>query len=404
MRIIRSVVAAVVFVGLTLVAPFAVDSAGAQSCQAVVDDTDSIDIGEVEAAAAAVTGADAKVYIFSSVPGADIDVAVEELIASCFSDGPQGRQFDLVLIAVSLGDRQTTILFGGEHNVELGRTLGENEAVFNRIQTDVINPRLAEGDITAAMVDGLEAIDREVSGDAGAASSSGDASTSGGSGLVLVVWAVVLALVALSGVGLLIGRRRQLNDDRNAHEAASQQPLIDVGMARERIGQLRGRADVWSRTVTGKTADRFGELRAAAIADIGEVDAAIANYSRSTQGGVGDLSRDELKAANTRLEELKAVTAVAQSSMDRFQQFGDRIERLRVTMPVKRETIQGDIVQSLQLADEREAQGWVVAEPRATLQRVDAELQVLDLDDLAIDTLAAEATIETGEALSLIHI
>ena len=396
MRIIRSVVAMLLLAAATLVT-FAVGQAGAQACRDVVDETGTVDVGQIEIAAAAVVGADAKVYIFDSVPGGDIVAAAEELIATCFSDGPEGRQFDLVLIAVSLGDRMTTIQYGGEHNVELGDT-EEN------VRENVINPRLADGDTTRAMLDGLEAINDELSADAGTASSSSDASSGdgssgdAGSGPALVVWLVVVGLVALSGGGILIGRRRQLNDDRNAHEAASQQPLVDVGMARERIGQLRGRADVWSRTVTGKTAERFGELRAGAIAAISEVDGAIANYSRSTQGGVGNLSREELKVAAARLEELKAVTGVAQSGMDRFQQFGDRIERLRVTMPVKRETIQEDIVESVQVADHREGEGWVVSEPRAPLQRVDAELDVLDLDDLAIDTLAAEATIETGEA------
>lgn len=383
MRIFRSVVAVLLVAALALVAPFAVGEVAAQECLDVVDETGRIDVAEVEAAVAAVVGADAKVYIYDTVPGGDINAAADELIARCFSDGPQGRQFDLVLIAVALGDRGTTIRYGGAHNAELGETEAS-------IQANVINPRLADGDITTAMVDGLEAISREVDGEASSAPS--------GSGPAAVVWLVVLGVVALCGIGILIGRQRQLNDDRNAHEAASQQPLIDVGMARERIGQLRGRADVWSRTVTGKTAERFGELRSSAIAAISNVDAAMANYSRSTQGGVGELSRDGLRAATERLQELRLATEVAQSSMDRFQQFGDRIERLRVTMPVKRETVREDIVASLSLSDQREAAGWIVAGPRATLQRVDAELEELDLDDLAIDTLAAEALIETGEA------
>ncbi len=103
-----------------LLAGGAAPGASAQTCDAVVDETSSIDPGEVEAAVADLEGAaDAKVYIFDSVPGGDIDAAVEELIARCFADGPSGRQFDLVLIAVSLGDRRTTIQYGGEHNVEL---------------------------------------------------------------------------------------------------------------------------------------------------------------------------------------------------------------------------------------------------------------------------------------------
>lgn len=377
---------------LTLAAPFVVGVAGAQDCSAVVDETGNIDVDEVEAAVNAVDGADARVYIFESVPGGDITAAADELIANCYSDGPAGRQFDLVLIAVSIGDRQATIQYGGEHNVELGSTAAE-------IRTGVISPRLADGDITAAMVDGLEAINSELSNDESSATQSeAPVSAPSGSGPAIVVWLVVFGLIAISGAGIVIGRRRQLTDDRNAHEAASQQPLIDVGMARERIGQLRGRADVWSRTVTGKTADRFGELQATATKTISGVDTAIANYTRSTQGGVGELSRLELDTARVRLDELKVATGAAQASMDRFQQFGDRIERLRVTMPVKRETIEEDIVESLALADQRESEGWVVVEPRATLQRVDAAVKAVDLDDLAIDTLAAEATIEAGEA------
>lgn len=387
------------FVALAVVASFGAGVAGAQECASVADETGRIDVAEVEMAVLGVAGADAKVYIFESVPGGDITAAAQELIATCFSDGPLGRQFDLVLIAVSLGDRQTTIQYGGEHNVELSSTeVG--------IQANVIDPRLADGDITRAMVDGLEAINVELSSDPDSvpadeetdASFSDDQQGDPGSGPALVVWGVVLGLVGVSGGGILIGRRRQLNDDRNALEAASQQPLVDVGVARERIAQLRGRADVWGRTVTGKTAERFGELRAKAIASISEVDGSIANYTRATRGGVGELSRDELKAATTRLDELRSVTAVAQASMDRFQQFGDRIERLRVTMPVKRETMQEDVAESLELADQREGEGWIVTEPRVVLGGVVADLDALDLDDLAIDTLVAEATIEAGEA------
>lgn len=402
MRFVRSttsalvsacVVAALVIVGVGLAA----DVAGAKSCERVVDETGQLDIGAVEEAALAVPGADARVVFFQSVPGADIEAAVDDVIAACYSDGPEGRQFDLVVIAVSLDDRLTRIAYGGEHVTELDPTQ-------QAIQVDTINPQLASGDFTAAMVLGLEAIgdelqdDPDVAGSGTGADPSGSTpSADGGSGPLIAV-AIVAGLLAIMGARIVIGRRRLLNDERNALEAASQQPLIDLGLARERVGQLRGRTDVWRRIVSGTTAERLAELSSTAARAVGELDGSIANYSRATHGGIGELDRQGVVAARGRLDEMIAATGRADAAMDRWQQFGDRIERLRMTMPVKRASIQEAIVESLALADAREADGWVVDSPRQVLNDTAASLEPLDLDDLAIDVLALEATIDQSEA------
>lgn len=372
-----------------------VPGAAAQACRAVVDETGSIDVAAVEAAVTDLVGAaDAKVYIFDSVPGGDIDAAVDELIATCFSDGPQGRQFDLVLIAVSLGDRLTSIQYGGEHNVELG----DSEAA---IQREVINPRLADGDVTDAMVAGLEAIGDELAEDSGNASTDSSASDddNGSSSAVIVVGLVALGGVAAAGVSSSLRRRRRLTDARNALEVASQQPLVDVGGARERKAQLDARTEVWDRTVLGQTRSQLGDLRASAAKGLAAIEEAVANYTRSTQGGIDTLSREEVAAASDRLEQLQAALDRAQGEMDRLQQFGDRVERLRVTMPVKSARIRSDIGESLQFADERAADGWDVDPLRQQLTEADERVGRLDLDELAIDTLAAEVTIEDAEAV-----
>lgn len=366
---------------------------GAQECAAVVDETGQLDVAAVEEAIGDVDGADARVYFFESVPGGDIVVAAENVIAACYSDGPAGRQIDLVLIAVSLGDRETTIQYGAEHNVELG-----GSAQF--FVDEVINPRLAEGDVTRAMQAGLAAVADELDEDSqpptgpDAEVFSDPAEPGPGSWLGFVL----LGLVALAALGILIGRRRQLIDDRNALEAASQQPIVDAGLARERAGMLRSRAEVWEQVVTGKTAARLDDLRDDALRRVADLDTGMANYSRATINGVEALSRDELVIARTRLGELSSVTNAAQSAMDRFQEFGDRLERLRVTMPVKREAIRADVVESLRLADHRQSEGWKIDDQRAVLQRVDNDIATLDLDDLAIDTLVADAAIEAAEA------
>jgi uncharacterized membrane protein YgcG len=376
--------------------------AGAQAdgvdCGAVVDETGSIDVAEVERAVVGLVGAaDAKVRVVASVPDGDIDAAVDGLIAACFSDGPGGRQLDLVLITVSLGDRRTSLQYGAEHNVEL-------DDAFDDILRDVINPRLADGDITGAMVAGLEAIGDELAADEGNLVPSPDAENATGSdGGPSSAWLVVV-LLSVAGIGGLVvlsavGRRRRLIEARNALEAASQQPLADVGVARERMAQLEARTDVWDRTVEGGTRRRLVDLRAAAANGLDDVESTVANYSRAAAGGVGNLTKDGVQHAAARLEQLVAALTAAQERMDRLQQFGDRVERLRVTLPVKRDHLRQDIAASFDLADRRADEGWKVDELRTKLDATDNRLAALDLDDLGIDTLAAEVMIEDGEAV-----
>lgn len=382
-----AIVAAAVVSSLSVSVP----TVGAQACDDVVDETATIDTAEVRDAVAALAGvADAKVYIFPSVPGGDIETAVEELIARCFSDGPQGRQFDLVLISVSLGDRMTTIQYGGEHNVELGPTEAS-------IQRDIINPRLADGDITGAIVAGLEAIGDELSVGAVAPEGVGSGDDTGGG--ALTVGLVIVGLAAAGGSVRLIRRRRRLTDARNGLEAASQQPLVDVGAARERMSQLDASADVVDRTVAGRTQHRIDELRSLAAKRMETVDGAAANFRRSVQGGIESLSMDGVSNASSRLGELRAGLEAAQEATDRVQQFGDRIERLRVTMPVKSARLREDVADSLALADQRTNEGWEVAEIRQQLSAADRRLAELDLAELAIDALSADATIEEAEAV-----
>ncbi len=256
------------------------------------------------------------------------------------------------------------------------------------------------------MVAGLRAIGDELAGDPGntdPGSTDSSSNDSGNGGEPPAVGAVIglAALGIAGGAGLVsaVSRRRKLNDARNALEAASQQPLVDVGMARERMAQLQARTEVWDRMVLGEARDRLAELRSSAAKGLAGVDEAIANYTRSVQGGIGDLSRDDVRSAEARLEELRTSLKSAQTVMDRLQQFGDRVELLRVTMPVKRARILSDITESLGFADQRENEGWTVAEPRRQLHETEDELLSLDLDALAVDALAAEAVIEGGEAV-----
>ncbi len=198
---------------------------------------------------------------------------------------------------------------------------------------------------------------------------------------------------------MAVRRRRQLTDARNALEALSQEPLVEVGVVRERMAQLDARSEVWDRTVLGETRTRLGDLRAAAVKALAEVDGARANVTRATEGGIGSLSRDGVRSATVRVEDLGRSIDEAQSQMDRLQQFGDRVERLRVTMPVKNARIRNDIAESLEFAERRRAEGWIVTEPTEQLMNTEQRLAALDLDDLAIDALAAEAMIEEGEAV-----
>ncbi len=141
--------------------------AAAQGCDAVVDETGLVDVADVQQALTELDGqADAKVYVFQSVSNNDIDAAADDLIARCFSDGPAGRQADLILIAVSIDDRLTSLEYGFSHNVELGEVIdvidGMDVTRADEIRDSVINTRFAAGDITGGIVDGLTAIDDSI--------------------------------------------------------------------------------------------------------------------------------------------------------------------------------------------------------------------------------------------------
>lgn len=389
-----------------LVAAFALGAAPpahAQSCESVRDESgDRLDVDRVDEAVAALEGrADAVVYVYESVPGGDIEAAADELIATCFSDGPQGRQSDLVLIAVSLGDRLTTIQYGALHNVELGDAA-------TRIQEGVINPRLADGDVTGAMVAGLEAIgdllteptdtpvdpapDADViEGDV----DDGEPPGSGGSNLPI---ALVGGAATVAGLGALTLRQRRLVADRNALEQRSARPRIEVGAARERHTQLTSRAEVWERTVAGSTLEELLERRAAARQASADTEQAIGLFGQATPDGIGKASASELEAATARLDALEGSLERFHDGLDRLNLFGDRVERLRITLPVKSERTRTELADGDRLADERSAAGWVVDEPRRRLRDAGALLDGLDFRQLALDLLQLEEIVEAAEA------
>ncbi len=372
----------------------------------MIDETSSVDVGRVEVAAAQLEGrATGVARVFRSVPDADLEAAVEQVIADCYSDGPDGRQFDLVMIAVSLDDRLTRIDFGGAHNVELGAIEG-GVAVFERIQTDSINPRLADGDITGGLVAGFDEIDRLVvdapvpgadtadAGQDGAGAAAADDDDGGRSPWWL---AGLGGAVVVAGGGVGVSRRRRVIAARNALERRAAQPRIEVGAARERATRLADRADVWEQVVAGRTLEALRERRAEIRQAGGETERLAVLFNQSTPNGIERASTKELDLADGRLSELSGALVRFNDALDRLDRFGDRVERLRVTVPAKRARLLDELEDADQLAAQRMASGWAVDGPRAVLTAATERLTTLDLEALSLDVFAVSDEVEEAE-------
>ncbi|MDH5290299.1 MAG: hypothetical protein OEY41_09895, partial [Acidimicrobiia bacterium] len=119
--------------------------AGAQDtdparCDTVVVDTSGeLDTAAVERAAAAETRATVMVRGYDSAPGGDLVSAIDELVASCFTDADGVIQpTDLALISFSVNGRQSDVL--------LGRVLPPDPASAD--VRDAMGDRFRQGDFT----------------------------------------------------------------------------------------------------------------------------------------------------------------------------------------------------------------------------------------------------------------
>ncbi len=387
---------AIVFGGV--LSGFAGTSSVAQAqgaCDPIDDATGDVDLDAIRAAAQPLEdrGATVVVRAYNSLPNADIDLALDELVAQCFSDGPAGVRANLILVAVAVDDRNTSIRYGAEW-LEL-------DPFEAGIQEDGMNPNFADGDITGGLAAGLEEIElilNEVNGAIQNPTSTPlpvDTEPSSSAGLAA---AGLAAVGAAAGTTVLVRRRRQLTELRQELDDRIAGPRVRVGASRERAQRLNSQAQIWEHTVSGTTLDRLRERRAEARAAETETERAAALLAGATPDGIKNAKASELADARNRLTELIDTLDRAKSALDRFDSFGDQLERLRVSLPAKQSLMFSEFDEAEQLGAQRVAEGWKVEEALERLSHSRRICEGLDFAPLELDLLAMSDLLEEAEA------
>ncbi len=385
--------------------------AGAQGsdparCDAVVVDTSGeLDTAAVERAAAAETRATVVVRGFDSAPGGDLLAAIDDLVASCFSDANGVIQpTDLALISFSVQDRQSDVL--------LGRSLPPDPASSD--VRDAMGDQFRQGDFTGGVEDAIAELTNQInadspalpadggSGSTGAGSEAGTDTTSSTDGNGALVAGGVLGGAAVLGAGgattVLVRRRRRLNEQRQAVAAALAEPRSRVGVLRERSQRVEAQADLWARTSAGRTLDVLEDQRRRVRSALADTERGAALLSQATPQGVESATAIQLADARDRLSTLGTYLEANQQALDALVALGARLDHLRVALPEKRALLTSELGEAQVLADQRRGEGWQVDEPAATLADVGSTLAGLDLDDLALDLLSLSERIEATEA------
>lgn len=385
----------------------------------VVDTSGELDTAAVADAAASVEGAQVVVRGYGSVPDGDLVAVVDDLIVSCFGDA---SETDLALFAFSVGDRQADVVLA---------PLLPGEAVATDLRTTMTEPFPAGGftDGVLAAIDQLAGqVGAPLDGDAadgegaGAGEGAGGADDDGGTGdgegaggnadpaddgagdgdlggLVQAGAAAALVGVgAAGGVGLWRARRRRLADDRRAFESELASPQLRVGALREQGHRLDAQSELWTKMAEGRTATVLAEHRSALRSAANHADHHAALVAAATPDGIGAAARQQLDMARQRLADLVAALDRHETAIGDLLTFGAHLDRLRVSLPAKRELLATELAEARSLAAQRREEGWKVERSAADLDRVDSTMGSVDLSDLVLDLLTLSDRLEDAEA------
>lgn len=296
----------------TVAAPVA-QAATAAECDALVFDASGAisDDPRLQDAVGSATRAGilARVRLYDTVPGGDLDAYIAELQAQCRSWlSPDGnRRSNLLVLAVSRGDRTTGLYYGSAYEGALGDQ-------WNRIQADLMNPPFRDGDYAAGLAAGLAETTTVIQDWQHPGSASAAADTS--SGLSGTLLAVLGSLVVLAG--LVVGsvfavrhlrRRRGEQDAVAAARARAQTAYEDASAAFLAMdGSTRSAAGANAAVMALVSDQDDQELAGALAAAQAAVDAAsvrwIAAQERWGTGALDRASEDEAKAARATLAAL----------------------------------------------------------------------------------------------------
>jgi hypothetical protein len=388
----RRLVALALLVGIPLTA--GTPATAQDDCDALlVDETGELDAGTVVAAAERLEDvALPRVRFYGSVPGGDLAASTEALIERCWP-GPVGAiDPDLVLLAVSLGDRQTTLRWGPSLDPALA---GRGDA----IRDDVVNPRLAAGDLTRAVVAGLEAIEAELRAappPVGPPPPPTDEPVTG-DGVPWLGLGAVGAVVAVGAGAVAFARRRTLVDRRRSIHEAMQEPLARAGDLRERGRQLELRAASLEPALAGGTRSRLAGLRSDARRAGDEVDAAQALLRGAVPSGLDEADHATLDQAEQRIVETVAAVAAHDAALSTLDRSLRRLEELRASLPSRLEVLDEEVIDTRDLLAQRAEEGWRTDTFVEALDRLVADANRVDLGPLSLDVDALAAEVDRIE-------
>lgn len=362
------------------------------NCDAVVVDTGRVDADAIEAHIAGLPDdATWVVRAYDSVPsGLEIEMLAD--IAECFADGPGDRQIDLVMIGVSIDDRDAFTYYGDEFVAVLDPIFDIGAA------PDAMGDEFRADDYTQGLINGLDlaasAIAPGVVTPPTSSTGEDDGSDLGG---IILIGGVAVFGAGIAGAGA-VGRRRKLQAKRSALEARAAEPRTRVGVSREKAARLTDQADLWERTVSGRSLESLREHRASVRAGSNDMERSAALFTQAVPKGIAKASDDELELGGQRLEELTDSIGRLNDSIERLTVLGERFDRLRITLPTKVALLAEELSDADQLADERRAEGFVVDGPVAIVAENRTRLGSIDLQPLTLDLLALSDEVEAIEA------
>lgn len=170
--------------------------------QLVVDDANVFGnrTGDVEAAARdlVTSGADVRVRTIPTYgTSGNLDRYEDMVERQCpsWTDSSGARKNNLVVIMVAVQDRQTGLYYGSQWDQAL-------DGHWTRIQTDIMNPRFAQGDFSGGVIAGLTETNRLIKAPT---AGQGQSPASGGASAASIALITILLVIGLMA-GLLVFR------------------------------------------------------------------------------------------------------------------------------------------------------------------------------------------------------
>ncbi|MBT8207076.1 MAG: hypothetical protein KJO18_02285, partial [Acidimicrobiia bacterium] len=352
----------------------------------LVDESGDIDAGEVADAIGEFTevSAGTAVYVRVYDNNTDLDAAREEILEQCGTIG------DYLFVAIDVPSQQSSVFSSA-----FGTQLAED------IRTGAMRENLQAGDLTGGLVGALgdaasvvDSLDDDITIERDAPEPESDASNLGS----YILAGSVIGLAGVGGGVMVRNRRRQLAERRQTFATKVAEPRVRMGAARERDARLSAQGERFSRTVERRTLDQLRHLQHQVGTAANDAERFATLLTKATPDGIDTASNDELLQGESRLAEFSDALERYQIALDKLTAFGELLDRLRVSLPTKKELLLDELDEAEALAVERTRDGWRLDEASEQLAGVRATLVGLNFDDLRLDLLELSDQLEAAEA------